>query len=161
MWTTRSATELPAEILREYEKAWDSPLLTTRVQFLKENTAGDPTSKARLLAVATLESSAWLASYPAFTLETELDDHTARNAVALRLRLKVRNSHVCICGQWVAAYGHHAMVCSKSPARLRCHTSMNEAVGRTLQFAGFHTKLEPQGISNIDNKRPDRQTINP
>ena len=79
---------------------WDSILYNHIYNnFLSRETM--PAERARLLAIASEESSNWLNAIPVPDLELKLDDQSLRLAVGLRLGCHIVAPHQCICGQLV------------------------------------------------------------
>ena len=128
---------------------------------LLDSSTTDPVNKARLLAVSSKESGAWLRALPAASIGNLLDDNSLRIAVALRLGAPVSNRHQCVCSKSADPMGYHALSCRFSAGRHSRHAGVNAIVKRALNSAGVQSQLEPLGISRADGKRPDGVTINP
>ena len=80
------------------QKSWDSPRIEVAVELLMDN-APDTRSRARLLAVTTKESGAWLNVLPVSSLGLRMDDESIQVAVGLRLGTPLCQSHSCnLCG---------------------------------------------------------------
>jgi len=118
-------------------------------------------NRARLLASSTKTSSKWLQAVPSHQLGLFLDNDSARIAVALRLGNKVCKAHACVCGAIVESNGHHALSCSLSKVKYSKHSEINKVFSTAFRTAGFPNKLEPQGLSRHDGKRPDGLTSYP
>ena len=58
-------------------------------------------------------------------------------------------------------YGHHGLSCKKSRGRQARHSSLNDAVQRSLGSAHVTSILEPVGLDRGDGKRPNGLTIFP
>ena len=71
--------------------------------------ASDPRSRARLLAVATKESGAWLMALPISSLGLRMDDNVVRTAVGLRLSVPLCRPHL-----WVDELATHGSAASKA-----------------------------------------------
>ena len=76
------------------QRAWDAPRMKGLYQSLLESSP-DPTTRARLLAVATKEAGAWLNALPVPSLGLHLDNEVVRIAVGLRLSLSLCRPHLC------------------------------------------------------------------
>ena len=83
------------------QKSWDSPRIEAAVELLMDN-APDTRSRARLLAVTTKESGAWLSVLPVSSLGLRMDDESIRVAVDLQLGTPYANlTHVtCVELKW-------------------------------------------------------------
>ena len=77
---------------RPRQKAWDIPCVQTTYDTLPDN-APDPRSHARLLAVATKESGAWLNALPICSLCLRMDNNVIKIAVGLRLGVPLCRPH--------------------------------------------------------------------
>ena len=120
-------------------------------------------SQARLLAVSTKESGAWLkAGLPITSLGLRMDDDTIRVAAGLRLGTTLCRPHACHhCGSEVDCLGIHGLSCTHSEGHRARHAAINGIVHRTLTAAHVPSRLEPAGISHSDGKRPDGVTTVP
>ena len=105
-----------------------------------------------------MESVAWLSALPVATICNLLDDSSLRIAVGLRLGAVICTEHLCICGQNVDKCGHHGLSCKKSRG---WHSSLNDAVQRSLGSAHVTSVLEPVGLDWGDGKRRGGLTIFP
>ena len=143
------------------QRAWDKPKVDATFKRLL-NDAQDPSTRARLLAVSTKESGAWLNAPPLSTIGLRMDNDTIRIAVGLRLGAKLREPHSCSqCGSPVDDKGTHALSCRSSKGRSSRHTAINNIIKRSLDAAGLPSQLEPPGLSRSDGKRPDGMSIIP
>lgn len=160
LWKAKSDSLLPPLEFRGRQKVWDVGI-SDKIYDDLFNAAADPASKARLLAVATKESGAWLSVIPIPQLGTKLDDATIRIAIGLRLGANIVESHRCVCGAMVDATGAHGLSCRKSSGRIPRHQAANETIRRALVTGGVPSILEPVGVVREDAKRPDGMTLIP
>ena len=75
-WTRMCNAELPIVELRGLQKMWDQPIVEKIFAVLLETS--NMNEKARLLAVSSRESGAWLNALPAICLGNLLDDDSLR-----------------------------------------------------------------------------------
>ena len=81
---------------------------------LLEN-APDDMAHARLLAVSTKESGAWLHALSISSVGLRMDDNTVRAAVGQRLGSTLCRPHTCQhCGADVSHLATHGLSCKKS-----------------------------------------------
>ena len=120
-----------------------------------------PREKAVFLAATASHSGAWLSALPIASCGLRLDDEAVRVGVALRLGLNLCVPHECRCGAGVDAWGSHAMVCKRAPARMTRHHAVNDIIARAFTSAGVPVVKEPLGILRNDGKRPDGLTLVP
>ncbi|XP_055347348.1 uncharacterized protein LOC129594623 isoform X1 [Paramacrobiotus metropolitanus] len=162
-WVQLTEGEIPAEFLRKFQFAWDSPVIDRDISILMSSTEGNDRARAVLLAALNKDSRAWLNALPAPCLGTFLRDDDVRIGVALRFGLPVVVAHNCIaCGTQVETNGHHGLSCNKSTkGRWARHKEMNSIAKNCCESAGFPCQLEPTGLSSTDGKRPDGMTLIP
>lgn len=79
----------------------------------------------------------------------------------MRLGAVICAPHACACGTMVSARGSHGMACSLAFGRQARHSSLNDIVLRNLIRAGIPSIREPAGLTRLDGKRPDGQTLIP
>lgn len=113
----------------------------------------NPTSKARLQAVCTRESVAWLNLLLVTSLASLLDDQAFWIAIGLCLGMDVNTPHLCMCSAWADAKGYHALACNEALNRHAKHTSLNSAVKRALAVAEVFSQLEPSELILNDGRR--------
>lgn len=142
------------------QRAWDRPLLDLVLKGLQESATNNE-SKARLLAVSSPESGAWLNALPVASLGTLLDNESFRIAIGLRLGSPVCAKHHCKCGSVVNEEGLHGLSCRFSSGRLSRHHEVNSLIKKALLSAEIPAILEPTGTSRDDGKRPDGMTLIP
>ena len=71
-------------------------------------------------------------------------------------------SHTChLCGSLVDASGVHGLSCRRSQGCIPRHKGLNTLIKHALAACNIPAVLEPQGLSRLDNKRPDGLTIVP
>ena len=95
LWRERSGKPLPSEELCIHQRVWDEALVDKSFNKIFDSTA-DPSSRGRLLSVATKESGAWLNVLPSPHLGTKLDDDSIRIATGLRLGAKIVFRYMCM-----------------------------------------------------------------
>ena len=118
--------------------------------------AANEEERARLLAVSTKESGAWLRALPVSALAA------VKVAVGLRLGTPVCGPHTCqYCGTQVDSLGRHALSCVRSEGHHQRHSAMNDVIKCALVSAHVPSQLEPAGLSRSDGKRPDGVTLAP
>ena len=119
-------------------------------------------ARARLLAVSTRESGAWLNALPISSLGLRMDDNTIRVAVGLRLGSSLCSPHTCQhCEAEVDQLGIHGLSCKKSVGRHYRHSAINDILHRALSSAKVPSRLEPTSLTRSDGKRPDGVTLIP
>ena len=122
----------------------------------------DPTTRARLLAVATKESGAWLNALPVASLGLCLDNEVVRVAVGFHLGLPLCRPHQCThCEAEVNDWGTHGLSCHFSKGRHSRNGAVNDVVKRSLEAAKIPAHLEPTDIYRSDGKRPDGASVVP
>ena len=57
--------------------------------------------------------------------------------------------------------GRHGLSCKNQVGRHPRHSNVNDLVKRALSSADIPSRLEPQGLSRKDGKRPDGMTLFP
>ena len=117
--------------------------------------------KARLLAISSRDSGAWLHAVPCSETGTLLDDESLRIATALRLGAPAVAEHTCVCAAPVSRDGLHGLSCKQSSGRRARHAALNTILSRTLRKANIPSVLESPGLSRNDGKRPDGLTLIP
>ena len=160
LWEERSGGSISPQQDLKCQRTWDEALFVHAFDTILETTI-DASSRARLLAVSTKESSAWLNVLPVPHLGTKLDNDSIRIATGLRLGADIVAEHKCICGQTVDPSGHHGLSCRRSGGRIPRHQAANETIHRALVTGGIPAILEPVGVSRDDAKRPDGMTLIP
>ena len=143
------------------EKNWDGIRSLTTASSLLDK-AADEVEHARLQAVMSKDSGAWLEAVPNSSLGLRLDNESLRIAVGLRLGTAICVPHLCrCCGAEVTALGTHGLSCRSSSGRYHRHSAINDIIHRTLSAAHVPSRLEPQGLVRTDGKRPDGMTLTP
>ena len=144
-----------------HQKAWDLVQIETTFDSLLE-TAPNQQARARLLAVSTSESGAWLHALPISALGLRMDDDVIRIAVGLRLGLPLCRPHCCSnCASAVDNLGTHGLSCRFSKGRHSRHAALNDIIKRSLESAKVPCHLEPTGLYRSDGKRPDGASVVP
>ena len=150
-----STTEPPPTTHRQ--AAWTSPVHKKRLDSLL--VSGDDLQKARLNGCRARGSSAWVGAMPNSNLGLRLTNEELRIAVCLRLGAPISSPHICVCGSQADQHGRHALSCNHTRSRHVRHRHLNDLISRALNSAMLPNKLEPVGLLQIDNKRPDGQTL--
>ncbi|GAV01400.1 hypothetical protein RvY_12120 [Ramazzottius varieornatus] len=140
-WMEVSGTELPLAALRIFQRTWDLPIVERN--FSEVQQASSLTEKARMVAVSTKESGAWLNALPASCLGNLLDDDSLRISIGLRLGAPICEPHTCRCSVTVDVYGRHGLSCRYSAGR---HSALNESLRRALVTCQSHAVLDPNGV---------------
>ena len=160
-WSAGHESEAPEDVAACKQRAWDSIRTMSTSQRLLDN-AADEEERARLLAVMTRESGAWLRALPVTALGLRMDDNTLRIAVGLRLGTPVCGAHQCQhCPALVNNLGRHTLSCRRSEGRHQRHAALNDIFKRALSAAHIPSRLEPTGLLRADGKRPDGVTLTP
>ena len=116
---------------------------------------------ARLLAVTTPESGAWLNALPISSLGLQMDD-VMRIAAGLHLGVAICHPHQCYsCSADVDSLGTHGLSCRSSSGRHCRHAAVNDIVKRSLDSPKIPSHLEPSGLYRSDGRRPDGASIVP
>ena len=107
--TTSAESQLPSSDLERHQRCWDEPLCRNRFERMVRE--GNLWTKARLRAVSTTFSGAWLHALPVRSLGNLLEADALRIAVALRLGAPICEEHFCSCKKRVKVdiYGHHGL----------------------------------------------------
>ena len=143
----------------EIQKKWDELFINKTCEGFLNDFQNE--NKSRFLALQENESNQWLKAYPSPNLGTFMDNSTFKISTALRLGIKICQTHTCKCGKIADSYGYHALRCAQSTGRLPKHREMNNIIYRTLTSLNVPAILEPQGVSRLDGKRADGMTIMP
>ena len=143
------------------QKAWDSPVISATYDSLLD-ASPDSNTRARLLAVATKESGAWLSAPPISSVGLRMDDEVIHVAVGLRLGVALCEPHQCRhCQAEVDHLGTHGLSCRFSRGRHARHAAINDIIKRSLDAAKIPSHLEPTGLYRSDGKRPDGASVVP
>ncbi|GAU89484.1 hypothetical protein RvY_02031 [Ramazzottius varieornatus] len=125
---------------------WDTPIVERQFRVLLEQST--PTEKARLHAVSSKESGAWLDALPVSVL-------------GLRIGAKLCEPHACRCGVQVDGLGRHGLACKNSAGRHSRHDALNDIIHRALTSCQVYNIREPNGLLRDDGRRPDGLTLVP
>ena len=136
----------------------------------------------------TPESGAWLCALPVANLELRMGDSSIWVAVGLRLGLPLTRPHSCChCSAMVDGFVTHPLSCIRPHSCIRppsllykttlmlslqCHgrwvcdspsrhSTVNSIIHRAFAAAGIPARLEPTGLLQTDEKRPDEVTVAP
>src|SRR6218665_735573 len=159
-WLRITGIEDPATCPGHKQSLWNKPLLLKALSSFRER-LHDPYDRARLNASMAPHASNWLHSLPLTTFNLKLSDEDVRVAVGLRLGSAICEPHTCGCGAPVSARGAPGLSCSLGFGRQARHSNMNDIILRSLNRAGTPAIREPSGLTRLDGKRPDGQTLVP
>ena len=160
IWGEKLPTPVTPPEEASSQKAWEEPRLS--VVFNSLIASSDQVSKARLLAVSTSESGAWLLAPPISSLGLRMSDDTIRIAIGLRVGAPLCLPHKCVhCGSEVDQFGTHGLSCRFSQGRLSRHKAINDIIFHSLATANIPSRLEPPGLFRSDGKRPDGVSVAP
>ena len=99
---------------------------------------------------------------PISSLGLRMDDDVIRTATGLRLGVPLCIPHCCQhCGSQVDKLATHGLSCRKSQGRQPRHAALNELLHRSLAAAGVPVRLEPRGICQGGEDRPDGISLIP
>ena len=161
IWKQDHASPPPTAPLSSHQRVWDAPKFEATFNKILEH-ASNYQASARLRAVATSESGAWLNALPISSLGLRMDDEVIRIAVGLRLGLPLCRAHLCgSCGAEVDELGIHGLSCRFSKGCHSRHAAVHNIIKRSLEAAKVPCHLEPTGLYRDDGKRPDGATIVP
>ena len=159
-WSQGHDQPPPAGPVSHRQKTWDSPRVSATVVSLLQ-CAPDDTSTARLLAVTTRESGAWLNALPVSSLGIRMDN-TICVAVGLRLGARLCRTHTCHhCGSDVDHLTTHGLSCHWSEGRHHHHSAINDIIHRALSSSKVPSRLKPSGLYRSDGKWPDGISVVP
>ena len=128
IWSQDHADPPPTAPSSSRQRIWDAPKIEATVNIILVN-ASDQQASARLKAVTTSESGAWLQAVPISSLGLRMDDETIRVAVGLRLGLPLCRPHMCTsCGAEVDKLGTHGLSCRFSKGRHSRHAAINDSI---------------------------------
>ena len=156
--STAETSDFPSSDCKQ--SSWDTPLLSAAMSGI-ESRARDSYDLARLNAIQAPHASDWLFALPLAAQGLRLNDEEMRVAVGLRLGAVICAPHACACGTMVSARGSHGLACSLGFGRQARHSTINDIVLRSLIRAGIPSIREPVGLTRLDGKRPDGQTLIP
>ncbi len=160
-WSAGHVFPTPEGTAATKHKSWDSVRTVSIAQHILD-TAANEAERARLLAVSTKESGAWLRALPVSSLGLRMDDNTVQVAVGLRLGPSICRQHQCQhCSVIVDELGRHAHSCRQSEGRHQHHTTLNDIMNLALSSAKIPSRLEPPGLVRSDCRRPDGVTLAP
>ena len=154
-WKSNSGSvDPPTGRQRCSQKAWDRPVAEVSAASLFSG--ADATTRARLLDSQQKESRACLSAPPVLALGLRLDNNCIHVAVGLRL-----SSFLCIPPAWAEDTGLHPLSYRRSQSRLPHHLALNDIVKRALVAADIPATLEPRGLCQDDERRPDGVSLIP
>ena len=161
VWSESHDLPPPPPPVDKRQKAWDVPVIQESYDSLLD-IAPDARSQARLLAMMTNESGAWLHALPIFAVGLRMGDDVIRIATGLCLGVPICLPHHCQhCYAEVDELGLHGLSCMKSAGRHFCHAAVNSIVQMSLASAKIPSMLEPSNLFQSDGKCPDGITIAP
>ena len=125
IWKQDHASPPPSDPLSSHQRVWNAPKVEATFNKILEH-ASNHQASARLRAVATSESGAWLNALPISSLGLRMDDEVIRITVGLRLALPLSRAHLCSsCGAEVDELGTHGLSCRFSKGRHSRHAAVN------------------------------------
>ena len=140
----------PLPSVSHCQSAWDSPGIHATYDSVLD-ASPDPSSRARLLAVATKESGSWLIAPPISSVGLRMDDDVIRVAVGLRLGVALCEPHQCRhCQADVDCRSTHGLSCRFSMRRFARHAAINDIIKRSLDAVKIPNHLEPTGLYRSD-----------
>ena len=123
------------------QRAWDQLQVSSTFCELLEAIDTD-VGHARLLAVSTKESGAWLYALPIASVGLRMDDDDVRIAAAIRLGAYLGHPHKCYhCDNDVDTTAIHGLSCLKSAGRSFRHTAINTIIQRALSAGNIPSHL--------------------
>ena len=132
MWSQGHENSPPSVTAAHVQKSWDMCKVVTTAESLLEN-APDDMARARLLAVSTKESGAWLHALPISSVGLRMDDNTVRVAAGLQLGSTLCRPHTCQhCGADVNHLATHGLSCKKCEGRHHRHEAINDILYHAL-----------------------------
>ena len=148
----------PSGAASHRQKAWDAPLIQGTYDALMM-AASNPSTRARLLAVASKEAGAWLTALPISSLGLRMDDEVVRIAVGLCLGVtllfhSVASTVVRTSTKW-AHMSYLAVLAKVVTFAMQPLTTHR----RSHNAAKIPCHLEPNGLYRSDGKRPDGATM--
>ena len=143
-----------------FQSEWDKPLYFQRHKNILD-TVPSSIERARILGITAEHASDFLHAIPMANLGLKLADSELRVICATRLGAPLCNQHKCSCGAEVDPMGRHGLSCKNQVGRHPRHSNVNDLVKRALSSADIPSRLEPQGLSRKDGKRPDGMTLFP
>jgi len=160
VWSQFGGASPPTGTDATRQRSWDDPICNaTHEQLLLH---ADRVSRARLMAVVSVDAGAWLNALPVRNLGLTLSNRELRVAVGLRLGAPLVREHTCAsCGVEVNSLGHHGLSCRKSAGRQRRHAQANDILVRAVRAAGALAELEPHLLLDNDGQRADGATLEP
>jgi hypothetical protein len=156
-WQRKTNKEEPSDPLKQ--KSWDEALAKTNSQLLLESVSTE--NQIRLQIISNKNASIWLNALPSTHYGTRLTDEEFRTCICLRLGSAVYERHKCKCGTTIDEYGQHSFSCKRNKGKIIRHQMVNAVLHSSLQKAGVPNTLEPNYLTNSDNRRPDGVTILP
>ena len=133
---------LPTTKCTGSQRQWDLPSINQAKESL-QNQFPDNYNRARILATAAPNSSAWLSAFPISACGLRLDDDVIHVAVGLRLGVPICEPHECPCGTQVDARGSHCLSCRKSKGRMLRHQIINDIIYKALLKVDIPSSKEP------------------
>ena len=160
LWKSQSSSvALPTENLNR-QKSWSDPLHLQQADYLLSSS--DANNRVRLSACRVQGSGDWLNALPSTSLGLHMNNEQLRTAASVRLGTPVSIDHTCVrCGSFADGYGRHAFCCPRSTGRHLRHHLMNDVIDRAMHSIQIPTRLEPSGLCNGNNLKPDGITLTP
>jgi hypothetical protein len=159
-WSIEVGCPPPDHPLSGKQSFWDRPGVLSVKAAVESNLVSEH-GKTSFLAATAPHSGDWLLALPISACGLRLEDEAVRTAVALRLGINLCVPHACQCGAQVDASGVHSLVCKHASGRINRHQNINDIIARAFASADIPVTKEPNGLSIVDNRRPDGLTLLP
>ena len=145
-WIDRYSVAEPLTEVAHLQRSWDRASIKQASEIIVENASTDR-DRARLIAVASLDSGDWLHALPVCSCGLRLDDEAIRVAIGLRLGRPFVPSTPATVAHGSTALVTHVLSCRLGTGRLARHQQLNDSVCRALERASIVSKQRVNEIS--------------
>jgi len=152
-WTLMGGTSMFTDQNSHLQRTWDEEICRSRFALLLGT--ADIVNRARLLAVSSPASGAWLSALPLANLGLHLLDKKVHVSVGLRMDSTLSRPRIWGCGTKVTDSSVHGLSCRKGSSHLSRHAAINDIIARAFRSVDIPASLEPQGLMRDYGKRPD------